>query len=136
MDVVDDVLAAFAKKKRNGDQLRVMKMVDIRVQAFCGLKHLPNGSRHSCESRTMLLDRPDAHLFFHSVQGMRADNGDIESGAGERPALFLEDARIQRAMDGRQMNDFKAWHVDVGHADALPRKDDRLPRGLNPAVPR
>src|SRR5579862_4864100 len=108
MDIVNHALAVHLQKQADGNQLRIVEVIYIRILDAGLLIRPPYRASHSSDPRAILRDRLDFHCVARRVAWMRADDGDIESRPSKRPAFLVKNAGIDRRMDGGQVNDSKA----------------------------
>ena len=115
VNVVDDLLAASAEKKANRNKFGVVEVVYIGTLAASLSVNSPNGTRHPSESGVISADGSDVNLIRDRVFGMRADDRDMKACAGQRPALLVKNARVERGVNRRHVHDLGGFpHFCVG----------------------
>ncbi len=110
VDVIDHALPSCPKKQANGNELRIMKMIDICRLLLGLLEEAPRRLGHPPRARRLNLDRFNVDAIFDQILCVRANDDHFKACARQRSALFVKNAMIQGRMDGRQVNYFPGSH--------------------------
>ncbi|MOA23295.1 hypothetical protein D3C78_1439050 [compost metagenome] len=115
--VVDDADAGLLQAQRGGDQLRVMKMRDVRHQLQRFLVHPLHGAGHARQAAAGFgADVVQAHVAVDLVaQPVGDDQVHLVPGGGQRGALLHEDADVVARVGAAEMGDFH-WRFPSGSA--------------------
>ena len=115
VNVVDDLFAASAEKEADRNKFGIVEVVHVGALASSLSVNSPDGTRHPGKSGVISADGPDVNLIRDRVFGMWADDGDVKARAGQGPALFVKNARVECGVNRRHVHDlggfphFRVW---------------------------
>jgi len=81
------------------DQLRIVQLVDVGVEAERGAQHPAGGAQHALQAPARTADVEDAHAVGPLLaQAVRHDQGDLMPASCQAAALLDEDPRVVAGM--------------------------------------
>jgi hypothetical protein len=89
------------QQQRDGDEFRVVKMVDVAIQFQGPSVDLAHGFSEALQSAAGPRDRRNAHSFYSFIAIMTSDKNHFVSRLNQRSADFVKDARIKNPVRGR-----------------------------------
>ena len=113
MNVADDFLTPEIQTHAVDHQLRIVEMIDIRVKGTRSPVHVPCGEYHPFQlgfpgCNSMYPDTPERFVMI-----MHGNEMNVITGLSQPHTLLVQDSRIERDMNRREMTDF--------HVPAAPR---------------